>query len=74
MGFFRQIMIHSLACYHRWISPLLGPRCRFVPSCSQYMSIAITRFGLLKGGWIGVKRLCRCHPGYDGGEDPVPRL
>lgn len=72
MGFFREIMIQCLAWYHRWISPLLGPRCRFQPSCSQYMSIAIARFGLLKGGWIGLKRLLRCHPGSDGGEDPVP--
>ncbi|MDF7667245.1 membrane protein insertion efficiency factor YidD [Orbaceae bacterium ESL0727] len=58
--------------YQRAISPLLGPHCRFTPTCSQYAIIALRRFGLLKGGWLTVKRVLKCHPLHEGGEDPVP--
>ena len=61
-----------LSVYKRWISPLLPRACRFEPTCSVYASGAIAKHGLLRGGWLAVKRLCRCHPFHRGGFDPVP--
>lgn len=58
--------------YQSFISPFLGPHCRFTPSCSQYGLIAIKRFGLIKGGWLTLKRVLKCHPLHEGGDDPVP--
>lgn len=46
--------------------------CRFYPTCSEYMRQAIIKYGVLKGGWLGIKRLCKCHPFHPGGNDPVP--
>ena len=58
--------------YQLIISPLLGNNCRFYPSCSSYTLEAIDRFGVLRGGWLGLKRIGRCHPWNPGGIDPVP--
>ena len=58
--------------YQKWISPIIGPRCRFIPSCSAYSIEAITRHGPWKGGWLSLKRLSRCHPFTECGCDPVP--
>jgi len=61
-----------LRFYQLTLSPLIGPRCRFTPSCSQYGIEAINRYGILKGGWLTIRRLVRCHPWGGCGYDPVP--
>ncbi len=58
--------------YQILISPILGHRCRFLPSCSHYATEAINTFGTAKGSYLAVKRICRCHPFNPGGFDPVP--
>ncbi|MCW3844607.1 membrane protein insertion efficiency factor YidD [Micromonospora yasonensis] len=58
--------------YRRWISPALPARCRFYPSCSAYAVEAVSRHGALRGAWLTVRRLSRCHPFHPGGYDPVP--
>ncbi|MEH6415853.1 membrane protein insertion efficiency factor YidD [Pseudomonas sp. CGJS7] len=67
-----RLLIALLRGYKRWISPLLGQRCRFHPSCSSYSMTAIGHYGALKGGWLTLKRLGCCHPLHPGGYDPVP--
>jgi len=57
--------------YQIFVSPVFGPTCRFVPSCSVYAIDALQRFGVAKGLWLTVKRLLRCHPFHPGGYDPV---
>ncbi|GBC82644.1 Putative membrane protein insertion efficiency factor [bacterium HR10] len=66
------IALIMLKIYKFGISPLLPPACRFIPTCSEYASEAIARFGFWRGGWMGVRRLLRCHPFHPGGYDPVP--
>ncbi|NHI00785.1 membrane protein insertion efficiency factor YidD [Oceanimonas sp. MB9] len=58
--------------YQLFISPLLGPRCRFHPTCSQYAIESLQTHGALKGSWLTLRRLGRCHPLHSGGSDPVP--
>lgn len=58
--------------YRYFLSPMLGPVCRFHPSCSQYADEALARHGLFEGGWLAAGRLCRCGPWNRGGYDPVP--
>lgn len=67
-----RLLILLLRGYKRWISPLLGPLCRFHPTCSVYAMEAIARHGALRGSWLGLRRLLRCHPLNPGGHDPVP--
>ncbi|MDO5505838.1 MAG: membrane protein insertion efficiency factor YidD [Pseudoxanthomonas suwonensis] len=67
-----RFLITLLRGYKRFISPLLGPRCRFHPSCSSYAMTAIERHGALRGGWLALRRIARCHPLNPGGIDPVP--
>jgi putative membrane protein insertion efficiency factor len=68
----RQIFLWTIRGYQLAISPMIGPRCRFYPSCSCYAHTAIERFGVVRGIWLGVRRLLRCHPFAEGGYDPVP--
>lgn len=69
----KQLLLFLIRFYQRCISPAFPARCRFRPTCSAYAMEAITKYGALKGGWLAVKRICRCHPFYHGDiYDPVP--
>jgi hypothetical protein len=68
----KQILIWLIQTYRLLISPLFPPSCRFQPTCSQYGIEAIQRFGAIKGSWLTVRRILRCHPFHPGGYDPVP--
>jgi len=70
----RRAVTTLIVIYQRFVSPLLGPRCRFYPSCSNYALQAVQEFGTLRGTWLTVKRLARCHPWHPGGYDPVPSV
>lgn len=69
----RTILIGLIALYRYGLSPLLGPSCRFYPSCSCYARESIERFGAFRGSWLALKRIARCHPWNSGGYDPVPQ-
>lgn len=68
----KKAFILLIRFYQIVISPLKPPTCRFHPTCSQYGLEAIQRFGAIKGGWLTVKRILKCHPFHPGGFDPVP--
>lgn len=68
----RGVLLFFVRAYRRLLSPLLPPSCRFYPSCSAYAEGALVRHGALKGTWLTVRRLSRCHPLHPGGIDPVP--
>ena len=67
-----RLLMLPIAGYRRFISPLLGPRCRFEPSCSAYALAALSEHGAARGLWLAVARVARCHPFHPGGFDPVP--
>ncbi|MDP1609546.1 MAG: membrane protein insertion efficiency factor YidD [Sulfuritalea sp.] len=67
-----QPLLLLIRVYQLAISPMLGNRCRFYPSCSEYSMEALRRHGLLKGLWLSVRRIGRCHPWHPGGYDPIP--
>jgi putative membrane protein insertion efficiency factor len=67
-----RVLIVPIVWYQRLISPLLGARCRFAPSCSQYAVEALRVHGAVRGLWLAIARLARCHPFNPGGYDPVP--
>ena len=68
----RRLLVGLIKGYQRFISPFTRPSCRYTPTCSQYAVDAVSRYGVVNGGWLSVKRLARCHPFHDGGYDPVP--
>lgn len=68
----RRVARFLIRLYQWTLSPLLGPNCRFYPTCSHYALEAIERFGFWRGAWLTLKRIGRCHPWHPGGFDPVP--
>ena len=68
----RTLMILGIRGYQLFISPLLPAACRYYPTCSEYASEAIGKYGALRGGWMAIRRIGRCHPFRPGGYDPVP--
>jgi uncharacterized protein len=69
----KPILIGLIKGYRMLISPLFAPTCRFQPTCSQYAMEAIDRFGTVRGTWLAIRRITRCHPFHPGGYDPVPQ-
>ena len=67
-----RLIIKLIRLYQLCLSPYFGQQCRFAPTCSHYASEAVERHGALKGGWLGLRRVARCHPWHSGGHDPVP--
>jgi putative membrane protein insertion efficiency factor len=68
----RTFLLLLIRIYQLFLSPLLGSSCRFTPTCSQYAIEAITKYGPLRGGWLTLKRIVKCHPWGKHGHDPVP--
>lgn len=68
----RYILIAMIKLYRYCISPFMAPSCRFTPTCSEYAIEAIGRFGFVRGGWLALRRIGRCHPWHEAGHDPVP--
>lgn len=68
----KKLFIWLIRGYQMFISPIFPPSCRFQPTCSHYTLESIERFGVIRGGWLGVNRILRCHPFHPGGYDPVP--
>jgi hypothetical protein len=71
-NFFQKFLIIMVRAYQLAISPYIGAHCRYTPTCSAYFIEAVEKYGALKGSWLGIKRILRCHPGRPGGYDPVP--
>lgn len=68
---FKLFFIKLVKAYQYLISPLMGPSCRFTPTCSEYSIQAIDKYGPLKGSWLSIKRISKCHPWGKSGEDPL---
>lgn len=68
------LLLGLLGAYQRYVSPLFAPHCRYYPTCSAYAADAVARYGAVRGGWLALCRLGRCHPLHAGGVDPVPDL
>ena len=70
----KRLMLRLISFYQKQISPHTLASCRHTPPCSDYMKVAVERYGALRGGWMGTKRILRCNPLFKGGYDPVPEL
>lgn len=68
----KYLLLLPIRFYQKVISPCFGPHCRYTPTCSQYAYEAIKKYGCIKGSFLAVKRILRCHPWHEGGYDPVP--
>ena len=68
----KKAFMAAIRFYQREVSPLFPPRCRYIPTCSEYAVEAIKKYGAGRGGWLAFKRIMRCHPFHEGGYDPVP--
>lgn len=69
---FKKFLVLIVRGYQKFISPLLGNNCRFSPTCSEYFILAVEKYGVIKGSYLGGKRIFRCHPFNPGGYDPLP--
>ncbi len=67
----RRLVLVLIRGYKLLVSPWLPPACRYLPSCSEYGTAAIERYGVARGGWLAIRRICRCHPFTPGGYDPL---
>ena len=68
----KSVLIAMIRFYRKYLSPLKPPCCRFIPTCSEYALEAVSKYGAWKGGWLAVKRICKCHPFHKGGYDSGP--
>lgn len=68
----KKFLVFLVRCYCKYLSPLKRPCCRFYPTCSQYALEALEKYGALKGSWLALRRILKCHPWHEGGIDPVP--
>ncbi len=68
----KYLVLGLIRLYQRYVSPMTRPSCRYVPTCSQYAVESVSKYGALKGIWLAVRRISRCHPFHEGGYDPVP--
>ncbi|MCL5116812.1 MAG: membrane protein insertion efficiency factor YidD [Firmicutes bacterium] len=68
----KYVVLGLIRLYQRYVSPMTPPSCRYVPTCSQYAVESVSKYGALKGSWLAIKRISRCHPFHEGGYDPVP--
>lgn len=68
----KKLFLLLIQFYRLFLSPLKPPSCRYIPTCSEYAMIAIEKYGAVRGSWMALKRILRCHPFHKGGYDPVP--
>ena len=68
----KKAIVALIRFYRRSISPYKQPSCRFIPTCSAYALEAVEKYGALKGSWLAIRRILKCHPFHEGGYDPVP--
>lgn len=66
-----RLMMLLIRGYQKYISPMIGPHCRFIPTCSEYSYQAFRKYGFFKGAYLSIKRISRCHPFHEGGYDPL---